>query len=122
KHRQKKHRRKKHQRKKHQRRRRRNRMTLPLYCLLGYVGWTMLLLLAIVSVRGLAVFTGKKRVNEFPGGVPHGGDAYWRLYRAHANVVENLPIVASVILVGTLLHVATPAFERLPAIALGARV
>jgi uncharacterized MAPEG superfamily protein len=97
-------------------------MSAPLYCLIGYTAWTILLVILIVSARGLEVFTGKKRMNEFPGGVPHGGDAYWRLYRAHANAVENLPIFAVLVLVGTMLHVATPAFARLPAVALGARV
>jgi hypothetical protein len=97
-------------------------MPLPLLCLLGYAGWTMVLIVAVLSLRGLEVLAGRKRFNEFPGGVPHGGDAYWRLYRAHANVVENLPLFAVVVLVGTTLHVATPTFERLPAVALGARV
>jgi uncharacterized membrane protein YecN with MAPEG domain len=97
-------------------------MTLPLRCLLGYAAWTMLLILAIVTARGLEMLSGKKKMNEFPGGVQHGGPMYWRLYRAHANTVENLPIVAIIILVGTVMHVATPMFERLPQIALGARV
>jgi hypothetical protein len=33
-----------------------------------------------------------KKANEFPSGVPHGGDFYWRLNRAHLNCLENLPI------------------------------
>jgi hypothetical protein len=97
-------------------------MTLPLWCLIGYASWTLLLVIAIVSARGLVVLAGKKRVNEFPGGVEHGSAHYWRLYRAHQNCVENLPIVAIVILIGTILHVHATWFERLPAIALGARV
>jgi hypothetical protein len=97
-------------------------MTLPLWCLLGYVAWTMLLVLAVVSARGVEVLAGKKRMNEFPGGVQHGGDRYWRLNRAHVNAVENLVIFGTVILTGTILHVATPMFTRLPAIALGARL
>jgi uncharacterized membrane protein YecN with MAPEG domain len=97
-------------------------MTLPLRCLLGYAAWTMLLILAILAARSLEILSGKKKMNEFPGGVQHGGDMYWRLYRAHANTVENLPLAAVVILTGTMMHVATPMFERLPQIALGARV
>jgi uncharacterized membrane protein YecN with MAPEG domain len=97
-------------------------MTPPLWALLGYAAWTMLLVVCIVSARGLEVFGGKKKVNEFPGGVQHGGDRYWRLYRAHANTVENLPIVAIVVIVGTLVHVYTRTFNTLPLVALGARV
>jgi hypothetical protein len=97
-------------------------MTIPLYCLVGYAAWTLLLVVLVVSARGVSVFTGKKKMNEFPSGLQHGGDTYWRLYRAHANTVENLPIVTILILVGTTLHVATPIFTRLPEVALGARV
>jgi uncharacterized membrane protein YecN with MAPEG domain len=82
----------------------------------------MLLVIAIVGARGLAVFSGKKKMNEFPGGLQHGSERYWRLYRAHANAAENLPIVAIVVLTGTLLQVTAPMFERLPAVALAARV
>jgi uncharacterized MAPEG superfamily protein len=97
-------------------------MMTPLICLVGYAAWTIVLVILVVSARGLEVFAGKKKMNEFPGGVLHGGDAYWRLYRAHANTVENLPVFAVLVLAGTALHVATPAFARLPEIALGARV
>lgn len=97
-------------------------MTRPLWALVGYAAWAMFLILLILSARGLEVFTGKKKVNEFPGGVQHGGDVYWRLYRAHANTVENLPIVAILVLVGTLVHVYTRTFDTLPLVALGARV
>lgn len=98
-------------------------MTVALTCLVGYALWTMLLVVAVVSARAVDVFTGRKRINEFPGGVQHGGDAYWRLYRAHANSVENLPIVAVLILVGTVAHVASsPTFARLAEVALAARV
>lgn len=97
-------------------------MTTPLYGLVGYAAWTMFLVVLIVGARGAQVFSGKKKVNEFPGGVQHGGDAYWRLYRAHANTVENLPIVAILVLVGTLVHVYTGTFNALPLVALAARV
>lgn len=97
-------------------------MTLSLYCLVGYVVWAMLLVVAIVALRGVEVLAGRKRVNEFPGGVQHGGDAYWRLYRAHANTVENLSLVAILVLTAAVAHVAGPTFDRLAAVALGARV
>ncbi len=97
-------------------------MTPPLWALLGYAAWTMLLVLLVVGARAVKVFRGEKKVNEFPGGVQHGGDRYWRLYRAHANTVENLPIVAVIVLVGTLVHTTSAAWNALPVVALGARV
>jgi MAPEG family len=80
-------------------------MTRSLYCLVGFAAWAVLLVLAIAAARVFQVLTGKKRANEFPSGVPHGGDGYWRLNRAHVNTVENLPIYGSLILAAALVHV-----------------
>jgi len=49
----------------------------------------MLLVVAVVLLGGLEVLAGRKRLNEFPGGVQHGSDRYWRLYRAHANAIRK---------------------------------
>ncbi|HZS36565.1 MAG TPA: MAPEG family protein [Polyangia bacterium] len=97
-------------------------MTPALWALVGWAAWAMLLVTAIVSARGWQVFRGAKRVTEFPGGVQHGGDVYWRLYRAHANTAENLPIVAVLTLIGTLVPVYRGTFDALALAALGARV
>jgi hypothetical protein len=94
-------------------------MTRSLYCLVGFAAWAVLLVSAIGLVRVIQVLRGKKRANEFPGGVQHGGDAYWRLNRAHLNAVENLPIFATLILVAQLLHVSVLLQAE---IVLGARV
>ena len=67
-------------------------MTVPLWCLLGYVAWTLLLLLGIGAARSAQVLTGARRANEFPAGERHGGDAYWRLNRAHLNCLEFIPL------------------------------
>ena len=97
-------------------------MTTPLYCLLGMVGWTLLLVLAIGAVRSAHVLRGEKQANEFPGGTQHGGDAYWRLNRAHLNATENLALFAAVVLTGTLAGVTTPLFSTLAQAYLAARV
>ena len=72
---------------------------------MGFAAWAALLVTAIGVARVAQVVTGKKRANEFPGGVQHGGDAYWRLNRAHLNAVENLPIFAALVLTARLTHV-----------------
>jgi uncharacterized MAPEG superfamily protein len=97
-------------------------MTTPLWCLLGFVAWTLLLLLAIAVARVGAVLRGEKQANEFPSGVPHGGDAYWRLNRAHLNCLENLPIFAAVVLVAAVAGVREPILDTLARTYLGARV
>ena len=97
-------------------------MTIPLWCLLGFVAWTLVLLLGVGFTRVGAVLRGEKRANEFPSGVPHGGDAYWRLNRAHMNCVENLPLFASVVLVATVAGVKVALLDTLARVYLAARV
>jgi uncharacterized MAPEG superfamily protein len=97
-------------------------MTVPLWCLLGYVAWTLLLLLGIGATRSAQVLTGARRANEFPSGERHGGDAYWRLNRAHLNCLEFIPLFAAVALVAAVAGVDTPALDRLAVVALVARV
>jgi uncharacterized MAPEG superfamily protein len=82
----------------------------------------MLLLLGVGFSRVGEVLSGKKKANEFPSGVPHGGDAYWRLNRAHMNCVENLPLFASVVLVATVAGVKAPLLDTLARVYLGARI
>ncbi len=52
----------------------------------------------------------------------HGGEAYWRLNRAHLNVLENLPIFGAIVISGVLLHVTSPLFTTLPQVIVIARV
>ncbi|HYC55822.1 MAG TPA: MAPEG family protein [Candidatus Binatia bacterium] len=75
-------------------------MTTPLYALMGFVFWTVFVVLAIAGARVSQVLAGKAAANSFPSGQQHGGDAYWRLNRAHVNCVENLPLFAAVVLTG----------------------
>ncbi|MBX7057683.1 MAG: MAPEG family protein [Leptospirales bacterium] len=88
-------------------------MNPSLLYLIAVCLWFMLLGLAVVSWRGLAVLGRKKRINQFPGGVQHGGDAYWRLNRAHANTAENLPLFGAVVLVGNISGAAGETFALL---------
>lgn len=67
--------------------------------LLGLAAWMLVLLVVMVNQRGLLVLSGKMRVNAFaPDGsnTPEGFGR--RLVRAHANCVENLPLLFAVLL------------------------
>ncbi len=97
-------------------------MTTPLWCLMGFAGWTVLLAVSVGLWRVGLVFAGKAAANAFLSGTQHGSDPYWRLNRAHLNAAENLPLMASVVLVGTFAGVATPLFATLAQIYLAARV
>jgi uncharacterized MAPEG superfamily protein len=97
-------------------------VSVPLACLLGFAAWTVALLLAVGGVRVLQILRGEKRPSEFPAGVPHGGDAYWRLNRAHLNCVENLPLFGAVVLTGAAVGAGGAGLDRLAQLYLAARV
>lgn len=94
----------------------------PLGCLVAFALWALVLVGVLGLVRSGLVLVGCRRPTDFPGGVQHGGDAYWRLNRAHLNTVENLPIFGAIVLSGVLVHVSTPMFLLLPKVIVCARV
>jgi uncharacterized MAPEG superfamily protein len=66
--------------------------------LIGFVAWTLLLAIWIVSYRTFLVLTKQRAANEFH---PSGSDVSefsGRLCRAHANCYENLAMFAGLIL------------------------
>lgn len=82
-----------------------------LVCLVCLCLWAAQLVLFIGLSRGLALLTGRS-LTDFPGGQKHGGEMYWRLNRAHANICENLPIFGGVILAGYVSNLVTPQFAQ----------
>lgn len=73
-------------------------MTVPIWVLLAFAGWTVLTLLGSVGVyRWSRILTGRAELREFPADRPHGADWYRRAMRAHANCVENLPVYAALV-------------------------
>jgi len=97
-------------------------MTTPLYALMGFVFWTVGTVLAIGAVRVSQVLAGKAAPTSFPAGQPHGSERYWRLNRAHANCVENLPLFAAVVLTGHVAGLTAGAFATAAQIYVAARV
>jgi uncharacterized MAPEG superfamily protein len=97
-------------------------MTTPLWCLLGFVDWTLVLLTALAVARSSQVLAGRARATDFTAGVPHGSDAYWRLNRAHLNCLENLPLFASVVLIATVIGLRAAILDTLARVYLMARI
>lgn len=97
-------------------------LTTPLLCLLGFAMWAIALVSAIGAMRVPLVVTKKKKAGDFPAGQQHGGDAYWRLNRAHLNTLENLPIFGAIVVVGSLAGTSDPLFATLAQVVLGARI
>jgi len=72
----------------------------PLYALLGFAAWTLLLVIAVFLYRGMR-FLGGTPINHWPRAAKPGDDAALvrRIEDAHANCLENLPIFAVIVLV-----------------------
>src|SRR6476619_3394027 len=94
-------------------------MTTPLLCLLALVAWIVALVVALTVAR-LRYLARGGSVREF--GIPDDRRLVWRLFRAHANAVENLPLFASVVLVAGLLGRRSVALDALAIAYVCARV
>ena len=94
-------------------------MTIPLWCLLAFVVWTVALVVALTAARLRHLAAGGS-VRDF--GIPNESRLIWRLFRAHLNCVENLPLFASVVLVAAVRGVAGPLLDALAVVYLTARL
>ncbi|MBI1889462.1 MAG: MAPEG family protein [Burkholderiales bacterium] len=75
-------------------------MTASALALFGYIGWTLLLVLAMEGMRTLLVLRGKKVASDFkPDGTDVSPFAH-RLARAHANCYEHFPIIGGLLILG----------------------
>ena len=73
-------------------------MTLPVWMLVGFAAWTVLLLVATVGVyRWSRILTGRVAIREFRADQIEGAEWYKRAMRAHANCVENLPVFGAIV-------------------------
>ena len=74
-------------------------MTVPVWMLLGFAAWTVILLSATVGVyRWSRILTGRVPIRDFRADQLEGEDWYRRAMRAHANCVENLPVFGAIVL------------------------
>src|SRR2546428_867371 len=94
-------------------------MTVPLWCLVAFVIWTVALVIALSVVRLRHLAAGGS-VRDF--GIPDDRRLIWRLYRAHLNCLENLPLFVSIVLVATVRGVTGHALDGLATPFLLARI
>jgi uncharacterized MAPEG superfamily protein len=98
-------------------------MTVPVWVLLLFAGWTLATLLATVGVyRWSRILTGRAALSEFRADELQGSEWYRRAMRAHANCVENLPVYAAIVVAIVASGVRSPTLDRLAAVLLAARV
>lgn len=73
-------------------------MTIPVWVLLAFAGWTLLTLTSTVGLyRWGHILTGRASLSEWNPDVPQGSDWYRRAMRAHMNCVENLPVYGAIV-------------------------
>jgi hypothetical protein len=98
-------------------------MTIPVWMLVGFAAWTVLLLLATVGVyRWNRILTGREPIRSFRADRIEGPDWYLRAMRAHANCVENLPIFGAIVLALYVGNVATALVNAIALAILVARI
>ena len=98
-------------------------MTTPMWMLLGFAAWTLLLLMATVGTyRWIEILRGRKRIGAFRSDQLEGEDWYRRSVRAHANCIENLPVFGVIVAALYASGVSGPAVDRLSMAVLAARV
>ena len=98
-------------------------MTVPIWMLLGFATWTLLLLLGTVGAyRWSRILTGRVPIREFRADHVEGEDWYRRAMRAHANCIENLPVFGAIVFALYVSGVNTPLAGRLAVVILAARI
>lgn len=98
-------------------------MPIPVWVLLGFAIWTLLLLFTTVGVyRWSRILTGRAAVSAWRADEPQGGEWYRRAMRAHMNCVENLPVYGAIVVAMLAARVASPVLDALAITILVARI
>jgi uncharacterized MAPEG superfamily protein len=98
-------------------------MTIPVWMLLGFAAWTVVLLLSTIGVyRWTRILTGRVPMRDFRADNVEGDDWYKRSMRAHANCVENLPVFGAIVFALYVSGVGGPTVNVLSTTVLVARV
>jgi uncharacterized membrane protein YecN with MAPEG domain len=98
-------------------------MSVPVWVLLAFAGWTLATLLATVGIyRWTRILTRRAEISAFRADEVHGDDWYKRAMRAHANCVENLPVYGAIVVAMVVARVTSPLLDTLALVLMGARV
>jgi uncharacterized MAPEG superfamily protein len=98
-------------------------MTIPQWVLLGFAGWTLLILCGTVGIyRWSMILTGRARVSEWRADEIQGSEWYRRAMRAHMNCLENLPVYAAIVLCATAAEITGALLSGLSLAFLAARL
>jgi uncharacterized MAPEG superfamily protein len=96
---------------------------MPVWMLLGFAAWTVLLLLFTVGVyRWSRILTARVQISDFRADKIEGEDWYKRAVRAHVNCVENLPVFGAIVFALLVSRVGGPTVDFLSIGVLIARI
>jgi uncharacterized MAPEG superfamily protein len=89
-------------------------MPIPVWVLLGFAAWTLLILFATVGVyRWSRILTGRTAIATWRADEQQGGEWYRRAMRAHMNCLENLPIYTAIVVALLAARVTSPILDGL---------
>jgi uncharacterized MAPEG superfamily protein len=89
-------------------------MPIPVWALLGFAIWTLLVLFATVGVyRWSRILTGRTAIAVWRADEQQGSEWYRRAIRAHMNCVENLPIYTAIVVALLAARVTSPILDGL---------
>ena len=98
-------------------------MPIPVWVLLGFATWTLLILFATVGVyRWSRILTGRTAIAAWRADEMQGTEWYRRAIRAHMNCVENLPIYTAIVVALLAARVTSPLLDGLAIVILLARI
>ena len=98
-------------------------MTIPLWVMLGFAGWTLAVLTASIGVyRWSRILSGRATIAEWSADSTRRSEWYQRATRAHMNCVENLPVYGAVAMAATLVGVGGREIDALALTLLAARI
>jgi uncharacterized MAPEG superfamily protein len=85
-------------------------MTIPLWGLVVFIGWTIAIVVFLLAVRIRHLSNGGSP-NDFS--TPNDESLLWRLFRVQSNLVENLPLYLGVVFLLTIRGISGTAINSL---------
>ena len=98
-------------------------MPIPVWVLLGFAAWTLLLLFGTVGIyRWTRIVTGRTAIGTWRADEQQGSEWYRRAMRAHMNCVENLPVYTGIAMASVAGRVTSPVLDALAITVLVGRI
>ncbi|MBR9651822.1 MAPEG family protein [Thalassovita aquimarina] len=98
-------------------------MSIPIFALLGFALWTLVILFGAVGVyRWSRILTGRTRLSHWTADPDAGSGIYPRAMRAHMNCIENLPVFGAIVFAIDHMGLESGLLDGLAIVVLAARV